>query len=335
MHTTLEHEGLFWKRPQELLSRRRDFNYFRAAFEEAIRQASGDYIIPGQRILEVGAGVDPLITYLPKAYGANCVVTDYNSANLEAAQMPFTLERRVASIYNLPFADNSMDAIMGMDVLNVLSKPQDAFKEMQRVLVPGGHMIHFNRFDPLIQVIISHNPGYIFAPQIPFLDEEPQPVRGVRREELQEVVSHRSWLQRLQNWPHRRFIETILSDPARAYGEAMSKPTKALLMHELMKQAEVRIPLMFPSLSNYGNRKLAEAAIESGFRLILNDRAKATVTLDRQPRHNGLEGTSKNTFTYNVPTPSYTHDERLSGINFNLVRESVSIGILVFQKLGN
>lgn len=280
-------EGDFWNRPVALLSSKRKFTYFLAALEKAISQNTAVYVTPGQRILEVGAGVDPLITYLPAEFDTNYVVTDYNQVNLDAAQMPLTLERRVASIYDLPFADNSIDAVIGMDVLNVLSKPEEAFKEIRRVLVPGGYMVHFNRFDPIIQVIMRDHPGYIFAPQVPYLDQEPLPVRGVRKEELEQAIGSRNLFQKLEHWQLRRFIETMLSDPARAYGEARTKPAKALLMHELVKQAEARIPIELPSLSNYGNRKLADSARESGLRLILNDRAKATVTLDRQPRHNG------------------------------------------------
>lgn len=45
----------------------------------------------------------------------------------------------VGDIHNLPFADNSVDSIICIDVLEHVEEPHKAAKEMYRVLKPGGY----------------------------------------------------------------------------------------------------------------------------------------------------------------------------------------------------
>jgi len=45
----------------------------------------------------------------------------------------------VGDIHSLPFADNSLDAIICMAVLEHVEEPQKAVREMYRVLKPGGY----------------------------------------------------------------------------------------------------------------------------------------------------------------------------------------------------
>jgi SAM-dependent methyltransferase len=48
---------------------------------------------------------------------------------------------RVASVYELPFADNTYSVVLCMSVLEHLERPADAIAEMRRVLKPEGRIV--------------------------------------------------------------------------------------------------------------------------------------------------------------------------------------------------
>ena len=91
-------------------------------------------------ILDIGGGlrIDPsknnrnkqhyfIDEYLPKVkYVVLDKVSDYNPDI-------------VGDVHNLPFEDNSVDAVICMNVLEHVEEPQKAVKEIYRVLKPGGY----------------------------------------------------------------------------------------------------------------------------------------------------------------------------------------------------
>ncbi len=100
-----------------------------------------------QKIVDIGGGLrfDPnknnrkqenewLIEYMNKVeYVVLDKVTDYNPDI-------------VGDIHELPFADNSIDAIVCCAVLEHVEEPQKAVREMYRVLKPGGYCFMYAPF---------------------------------------------------------------------------------------------------------------------------------------------------------------------------------------------
>ena len=79
-----------------------------------------------KNILDVGAG-DGLITYLLGAKGI-----EYEPTAVAIAQA-IGVDVIQGDAYNLPFDDNSFDAVTMIDVIEHLERPQDALREAFRV----------------------------------------------------------------------------------------------------------------------------------------------------------------------------------------------------------
>lgn len=79
-----------------------------------------------KNVLDVGAG-DGLITYLIGAKGI-----EYEPSAVAIAKA-IGVDVIQGDAYNLPFPDNSFDAVTMIDVIEHLQKPQDALREAFRV----------------------------------------------------------------------------------------------------------------------------------------------------------------------------------------------------------
>lgn len=119
----------------------------------------------GEAILEVGVGTG--LSAL--AYPAACRVVgiDVSEPMLERARA--RLERREIGhvrlsrmdAENLGFADGRFDAVYAPYVLNVVSNPVCAVREMRRVCRPGGRLVFVNHFargknrEPLVSRVLG------------------------------------------------------------------------------------------------------------------------------------------------------------------------------------
>lgn len=119
----------------------------------------------GEAILEVGVGTG--LSAL--AYPAACRVAgiDVSEPMLERARA--RLERRGVGhvrlsrmdAENLGFADGRFDAVYAPYVLNVVSDPVSAVREMRRVCRPGGRLVFVNHFargkkhEPLVSRLLG------------------------------------------------------------------------------------------------------------------------------------------------------------------------------------
>ncbi len=92
-----------------------------------------------RRILDVGCGTGTMLTYLA-SYGK------VEGVDIDEEAIGYCRERgledvRLGEAANLPFGDGSFDLVTALDVVEHLEDDVAAFREMKRVLRPGGHIL--------------------------------------------------------------------------------------------------------------------------------------------------------------------------------------------------
>jgi ubiquinone/menaquinone biosynthesis C-methylase UbiE len=142
----------------------------------------GAFFLPhlrsGMDVLDCGCGPGTMTVQVAEIVAPGTVV----GIDLETTQFAVGRERarergldnvrfEPASIYELPFADESFDAVYAHAVLYHLARPEAALAEMRRVLRPGG----------LIAVRDSDTRGDLYAPTDLRLERVWDLARGVMR----------------------------------------------------------------------------------------------------------------------------------------------------------
>jgi len=95
---------------------------------------------PGSLVLDLGAGAGTYTRAISNI-GHTCLGLDYSKRVIEAAKEKGKGEHYIqGEAYNLPFRANVFDAVVCIGVLQSLKDPEYALGEMQRVLMPGGHL---------------------------------------------------------------------------------------------------------------------------------------------------------------------------------------------------
>lgn len=140
----------------------------------AARTAANDarFLLPhlrqGMRLLDCGCGQGSITVDFAEIIAPGEVIgIDLEPKQIEAAGA-LAIERNVTNVhfeagnvYALPFSDASFDVVFANTVLEHLSDPLSALKEMRRILKPGG-------------IIGVRDPNYttmIFEPATPLLQE--------------------------------------------------------------------------------------------------------------------------------------------------------------------
>ncbi|HEX6766860.1 MAG TPA: methyltransferase domain-containing protein, partial [Polyangiaceae bacterium] len=198
-----------------------------------------------------------------------------------------TLEARIEA---LPFADGSASAAVGLCVLDVLSDPAPAFRELRRIVAPGGRLIHFLDLAPNFEAALRElaREGKVALPNL-FSDPSSSPWPA------DLLVTERTAMERLllelrrasHPLPHvfGHYFENYSRAPfdakkaAREY-EAFTRTQevrellKTLLTSAFETGFRLGVPAPEGELASSGRRlaeRLEAAAREAGFTLELSD----------------------------------------------------------------
>ncbi|HAK95697.1 MAG TPA: hypothetical protein DCM87_12040, partial [Planctomycetes bacterium] len=105
---------------------------WRAILDAAAREAP---FRPGERILDIGCGLDTVLDFIPDARG-------FTLDSLAAALIPLGLSpaaRHTAGVFEaMPFASGAFDRVFLMNVLDHVRDPAAGLGEIARVLAPEG-----------------------------------------------------------------------------------------------------------------------------------------------------------------------------------------------------
>lgn len=105
--------------------------------------------LKGKRLLELGCGRGTSSIYQAVSNGLEVVPTDYSEGavaianrNMEKYGVPGKAVQ--ADIFNLPFPSESFDVVISLGVMEHIERAADAYREMRRMLKPGGVMLSMN-----------------------------------------------------------------------------------------------------------------------------------------------------------------------------------------------
>jgi SAM-dependent methyltransferase len=93
------------------------------------------------RWLDIGAGDQPYRKYFAGADEYLTTNTKRHYKEEDFKQLEKQTTYWIEDGKNLPVPDNSMDGIACFQVLSVIDKPEDLFREIKRVLKPGGKLL--------------------------------------------------------------------------------------------------------------------------------------------------------------------------------------------------
>ena len=159
------------------------------------------HLRPGQSLLDVGAGPGTLTADLAARVApgqVGVVEIDEPAAELARAGLRdrgIDADVRVGDVHALPYADGSFDVVHAHQVLQHVSDPVLALREMARVWRSGG----------LVAVRESDYAGFAWYPQVPELDEWLSLYQQVARSDGGEPDAGR----RLLGWAREAGLEDV------------------------------------------------------------------------------------------------------------------------------
>ena len=132
--------------------KKRIWDLYAPIYEKAMRADAHIYefmyeriprIIRGKEVLEIATGPGLLAKRVAPA-ARRMIATDYSDGMIAQAKRGEPIPNlifEVADAMNLPYADNSFDAVLIANALHIVPDPVKALNEIERVLRPGGLLI--------------------------------------------------------------------------------------------------------------------------------------------------------------------------------------------------
>lgn len=169
---------------------------------------------PTSRVLDFGCGAGELVTCLQEmGYQSwGCDIGRFWEHNPDASADRLALIE--SAPYRIPFADGSFDVVLSTSVLEHAQNKEQLFREIHRVLAPGGLTVHlypsrwYLPIEPHIYVPLVN----VFWPNCPRWWLQVWAMAGVRNEfqqglRWQEVVERNAEYCRtgLSYWSHARY----------------------------------------------------------------------------------------------------------------------------------
>ena len=111
-------------------------------------------VIKDKEVLEIATGPGLLAKHVAHA-AKKMIATDYSDGMIHQAkkgEYPSNLTFEVADATNLPYEDNSFDVVLIANALHVMSEPEKALSEIDRVLKNKGILIAPN--------FVNHQGGF-------------------------------------------------------------------------------------------------------------------------------------------------------------------------------
>ncbi len=128
----------------EVAARYNDINYIPPEASEALGRATAELVGENATILDLGAGAGRIS--VPIAKYSNMIALDIEhhmqlACKKLAVKQGIPITHSVGTVLQLPFADDTFDAIVTSNVLHQIESWREALQEAARVLKPGGVFI--------------------------------------------------------------------------------------------------------------------------------------------------------------------------------------------------
>lgn len=125
--------------------------------DQIFRQRVLDVISPSVRLLDLGAGAGIVAAMNFKGLAAQVCGVDRDA---RVTRNPFLDEGKVSDAGEIPYPDSSFDVVISDNVMEHLDYPEEVFREILRVLRPGGKLLfktpNRTHYMPLIARMTPH-----------------------------------------------------------------------------------------------------------------------------------------------------------------------------------
>ncbi|MCC7210954.1 MAG: class I SAM-dependent methyltransferase [Candidatus Brocadia sp.] len=148
-------------------------------------------LTPGQQLLDIACG-DGYGTVMLSRYGCNTIGADCDEQTVSGAQIKYPQGSFVrADVLNIPFEDNSFDAVVSFETIEHVNDGNRFLSEVHRVLRPSGIFI-------------------CSTPNIRYTSHPPYHIKEYSPEEFYELVQH--WFPQAEH--HGQYFKSVdrLSD---------------------------------------------------------------------------------------------------------------------------